>query len=92
MKIDTITLNGNEFVRITATVGFKLRRLHDQFIFGTEVVLGLDFSTGIERQDLPEYYEEILITEPQNSFEAKVAEIEKTQNNIITVLNERGLL
>lgn len=26
---------------------------------GNEIHLGFDFSTGVKRQDLPEYYEEI---------------------------------
>jgi hypothetical protein len=36
------------------------RRIHDGFIMGNEIVLGKDYSTGIEREDLPEYYEEVL--------------------------------
>lgn len=36
------------------------RRIHDGFIMGKEIVLGKDYSTGIEREDLPEYYEEVL--------------------------------
>jgi hypothetical protein len=36
-----------------------LKRKHDGVLFGNEIVLGLDFSTGVERQDLSEYYEEI---------------------------------
>jgi hypothetical protein len=35
------------------------KRIHDGVLFGNEIVLGLDFSTGVERQDLAEYYEEI---------------------------------
>ena len=35
------------------------RRKHDGVLFGNEINLGLDFSTGVERQDLAEYYEEI---------------------------------
>lgn len=35
------------------------KRKHDGVLFGNEIVLGLDFSTGVERQDLVEYYEEI---------------------------------
>ena len=35
------------------------KRIHDGFIFGNEIELGIDFSTGVEREDLPEYYEEI---------------------------------
>jgi hypothetical protein len=36
------------------------KRKHDGFIFGNEIVLGKDFSIGFERNDLAEYYEEIL--------------------------------
>lgn len=44
---------------ITAQHNNVFRRKHDGVLFGNEIVLGLDFSTGIERQDLAEYYEEI---------------------------------
>jgi len=36
------------------------KRIHDGFIMGNEIVLGKDYSTGVEREDLPEYYEEVL--------------------------------
>ena len=35
------------------------KRIHDGILFSNEIVLGLDFSTGVERQDLAEYYDEI---------------------------------
>jgi len=35
------------------------KRIHDGFIMGNEIVLGKDYSTGVERDDLPEYYEEV---------------------------------
>jgi hypothetical protein len=35
------------------------KRKHDGFIFGNEIKLGKDFSTGVERDDLAEYYEEV---------------------------------
>jgi hypothetical protein len=35
------------------------KRIHDGFIMGNEIVLGKDYSTGKEREDLPEYYEEV---------------------------------
>jgi hypothetical protein len=43
---------------IKASQNNIFKRIHDGELFGQEIVLGLDFSTGIERQDLPEYYEE----------------------------------
>lgn len=45
--------------KITASTGNVFRRIHDQFIFGNEIYLGIDYSTGEAREDLPEYYEEI---------------------------------
>lgn len=92
MKTETITINNKEFTKITAEAGFTFQRKHDQFLFGIEIILGLDFSTGVQRVDLPEYYEEILITNPQTTIEERIAEIEETQNDMLTVLNERGLL
>jgi hypothetical protein len=35
------------------------KRIHDGFIMGNEIVLGKDYSTGVEREDLPEYYKEV---------------------------------
>ena len=44
---------------ITAQEGKVFRRIHDGFIMGKEIYLGFDYSTGAERIDLPEYYEQI---------------------------------
>ena len=44
---------------ITATEGKVFRRKHDGMMMGDVINLGYDFSTGIERLDLPEYYEEV---------------------------------
>ena len=44
---------------IIATEGYTFRRIHDGFIMGEVIHLGIDFSTGIPREDKPEYYEEI---------------------------------
>lgn len=44
---------------ITAEQGKTFRRIHDGFIFGNEIVLGIDYSTGQPREDKAEYYEEI---------------------------------
>jgi hypothetical protein len=43
----------------TDKIGHIFRRKHDGMLFGDEIVLGIDFSTGKPREDLPEYYEEI---------------------------------
>jgi phage-related protein len=50
-------------LKITANEGYVFRRIHDQVIFGSEIYLGVDYSTGTPREDLPEYYEEIEETE-----------------------------
>jgi len=44
---------------ITAKTGKVFRRIHDGFVMGNEIYLGIDYSTGEPREDLPEYYEEI---------------------------------
>ena len=46
-------------MKITAKDGFIFRRIHDGFLMGDEIYLGIDYSTGVPREDLPEYYEEI---------------------------------
>ena len=47
---------------ITASEGMTFVRIHDGFEMGEEIYLGIDFSTGEPREDLPEYYREELIT------------------------------
>jgi hypothetical protein len=49
-------------MKIIAQPGNIFRRIHDKFIMGIEINLGYDYSTGVPREDLPEYYEEILDT------------------------------
>ena len=44
---------------ITAQTGKVFRRIHDGFVMGNEIYLGIDYSTGEPREDKPEYYEEI---------------------------------
>lgn len=44
---------------IVATEGKVFRRIHDGFVMGNEIWLGYDYSTGEQRLDLQEYYEEI---------------------------------
>jgi len=43
---------------IKATEGKTFKRIHDGFIMGSEIALGIDYSTGTPREDKPEYYEE----------------------------------
>ena len=49
--------------KITAKEGKVFRRIIDWLIFGSEIYLGVDYSTGEAREDKAEYYEEI--DEPQ---------------------------
>ena len=50
--------------KLTAQQGKVFRRIIDGLIFGSEIYLGVDYSTGQPREDKAEYYEEI--DEPQN--------------------------
>ena len=44
---------------ITAKEGKVFKRIHDGMIFGKEIHLGIDYSTGKPRQDKVEYYTEV---------------------------------
>ena len=58
--------------KITAKEGNVFRRIHDGMIFGNEIYLGIDYSTGEPREDKREYYEEIVepeIKQELNEFE-----------------------
>lgn len=70
----------NETNTIIADDNKTFRRKHDGFIMGNYIQLGIDISTGDEREDKPEYYEEIDIPE-----ELKDNKDEKTRfkHNII---------
>ena len=46
-------------MRIEAKEGFTFKRIHDGFIMGEIIYLGIDYSTGEPREDKAEYYEEI---------------------------------
>ena len=48
--------------RITAESGYTFVRIHDEFEMGEEIYLGIDYSTGEPREDKPEYYREVSIT------------------------------
>jgi len=45
--------------KIIVRSGNIFRRIHDGMSMGEEIYLGIDYSTGTPRLDLPEYYEEI---------------------------------
>ena len=46
-------------MKIEAKEGFTFKRIHDGFIMGEIIYLGIDYSTGEPRKDKAEYYEEI---------------------------------
>ena len=45
--------------KIIAKEGYVFQRKHDGMIFGNEIYLGIDYSTGTARQDKAEYYEQM---------------------------------
>ena len=47
-------------MRIEAKEGFTFRRIHDGFMMGEIIYLGIDYSTGEPREDKAEYYEEVV--------------------------------
>ena len=51
---------------IIAESGYTFVRIHDGFEMGEEIYLGIDYSTGEPREDKPEYYKEVLITNNNN--------------------------
>lgn len=51
-------------MKITANTNKVFRRIHDGMIMGNTIELGIDYSTGIARTDLAEYYEQV--DEPDN--------------------------
>lgn len=53
----------NGFTIMTADEGCTFVRKIDGFEIGSPIYLGIDYSTGEARTDLPEYYEEIKITD-----------------------------
>ena len=54
MKIEGINLIADE--------GKTFIRIHDSYDMGNGIQLGIDTSTGEPRDDKPEYYKEVLIT------------------------------
>lgn len=51
-------------MKITANTNKQFRRIHDGMIMGNTIELGIDYSTGVARTDLAEYYEQV--DEPDN--------------------------
>ena len=56
--------------KITAEEGKVFRRKIDGLIFGNEIYLSIDYSTGEPREDKAEFYEEI--DEPQNDTDNEI--------------------
>lgn len=48
-----------ENITIIADQGKVYKRIHDGFVMSEQIILGKDFSTGVERDDLPEYYAQV---------------------------------
>ena len=46
-------------MKIEAKEGFTFKRIHDGFIMGGIIYLGIAYSTGEPREDKAEYYKEI---------------------------------
>ena len=65
-----------DIVKITAAPGNVFCRIHDGMIFGNEIHLGIDYSTGEPREDKREYYEEIEEPEIQAEVDEKLKEFE----------------
>ena len=55
MKIEGINLIADE--------GKTFIRIHDDYDMGNGIQLGIDTSTGVQREDKPEYYKEVDIPE-----------------------------
>ena len=58
--------------KITAAPGNVFRRIHDGMIFGNEIYLGIDYSTGTARQDKAEYYEQVPKPERDETIEPEI--------------------
>ena len=50
-----------EDINLTADEGKTFIRIHDGYVMGSGIQLGIDTSTGEPREDLPEYYREEII-------------------------------
>ena len=66
--------NGFRMNKITAKEGKVFQRIIDGIIFGKEIHLGVDYSTGEAREDKAEYY--IEIDEPIIEEDTDLSEVE----------------
>lgn len=49
----------NNIKVIKASENKTFQRIHDRYVMGNEIYLGIDYSTGTPIEDKPEYYIEI---------------------------------
>ena len=57
---------------VKANEGKTFRRIIDGFMIGNTINLGIDYSTGIEREDTIEYYEEIDIPKEDEDYDRNI--------------------
>jgi hypothetical protein len=55
--------------KIIAEEGMVFQRIHDSMMFGNEIYLGIDYSTGTAREDKAEYYEQVPKPERDETIE-----------------------
>jgi len=61
MRTEIREINGKEYKVLVAETGKTIQRIHDAHDMGVEVILGIDYSVRPPREDLPEYYEEVIL-------------------------------
>lgn len=63
MKTRIEIIDNREITVLSADEGMEFIRKHDKLSMGAEIWLGIDYSTGVAREDRPDYYEEVAIEE-----------------------------
>lgn len=68
--------------------GYVYQRIHDALIMGDEIILGIDYSTGIARIDKSEYYQEIIDPNDYTWHEQKKYQIKFAPIDLLELLKE----